>query len=123
MRWGMWSGSLDEDGNVFILLNYSDQNSAHHSIVGGFFSNNGSKQQTWFFDSNQYALTLDVGKLNDATGSLILDHNGTGSFEIRYSIQYTFDANATHTRMGYALPLTFRGNDSNVVESIQWLGG
>lgn len=113
--------SLGSDGNTYVSLRYTDQNSDHTATSTGYITLGDMHQYRWRYASGQYGITLNIGLLNDTNGSLILDHNGYSSFSASYSIQYTFDANTTPTRAGYVLPITFVGTDSNVVQSVQWL--
>jgi hypothetical protein len=114
--------SLSSDGNLYINLRYTDQNTSHTTTSSGYAGVGDLNRYIWRYSSGQYGITLDVGKLNDRNGSLILDHNGYSSFGMTYSIRYTFDANTTPTRAGYVLPLTMSGKDANAIQSVQWLG-
>lgn len=113
--------SLGSDGNTYVTVQYTDQNTSHDTTLSGWVTLGETKDYTWRYASGQYGITLRIGQLNDTNGSLILDHNGYSSFAVDYAIAFSFDANTTPTRAGYVLPLTTRGNDSNVVESVQWI--
>lgn len=113
--------SLGSDGNTYVHVRYTDQNTSHTATLAGWITTGETHHYTWRYASGQYGVALSIGLLNDVNGSLILDHNGHSSFITDYSIAFSFDANTTPTRAGYVLPLTTSGSDANVMEGVQWI--
>lgn len=112
--------SLSSDGNTYVTLRYTDQNTSHTTTSTGYILLGDTHSYTWRFSNGTYGIRLDVGRLNDVNGSVIIDHNGYSSFDATYSVALSFDANVTPSRVGYVIPLTVIGSDANVVSPIQW---
>jgi hypothetical protein len=113
--------SLGVDGDTYVVLRYTDQNTSHTTTSSGHVTLGETETYAWRYSSGLYGITLEIGLLNDTNGSLVLDNNGSSSFTATYSMTFTFDANTTPSRIGYVLPLTVIGKDANVVQDVQWI--
>lgn len=116
--------SLNESGNIYVTLRYTDQNTGHTTASAGWLTaNSTAKEYTWTYGGGSALLSLRVGLLDRNAGSLFLDNNNTSALDVKYTIHVTQDANgSTPTLAGYDLPLSVIGPDGNFIAgATQWL--
>lgn len=114
--------SLDSNGDVFVVLNYSDQNTSHDFNSTGWFTAAGAiKTYSLTYGSGSSQLNISVGKINRLNGSFWIDNTNPSALTVQYAVKLHLDANTGYTRVGYDIPLTIMGTDANVVETTQWI--